>query len=84
VLLWHWQGYFTTYAARYVARSRLLPARRPRLEIGKRSLQRRIGSRLHLPHKHPARLDLYRHFYEKSDFGDLLRDGVWWKRDVFA
>jgi hypothetical protein len=88
VLIWHWQSYFASYAAKYLLRRKLLGALTPRLrvqfELGRDSLEDRIAVRVNSAIGQGSRLVLYKYFYERADFSGLLRDGVWWKQGVFS
>ena len=71
VAIWHMQSYFVVYLKKFLNRKMFLPFRK-NATLG--NVTRGAGS---------SRLRVYRQFFEKEDFSQVLNDRVWWEKGVW-
>ena len=86
VLFWHMQSCFNFYLAKYILRKRLfwmLPMGRLPLYLESRGLEDFINKKANRFLNHAARLNVYKYFFEKSDFSGVMSNRTWWKKGVF-
>jgi hypothetical protein len=83
VMLWHMQSSFSAYLGNFIFRKRCLPWQAGRLQPqGWEAKLRRWGQK-YFRLQPLSRLDIYRYFFEQSDFQELFTEQNWWRPDVF-
>jgi hypothetical protein len=83
VMLWHMQSSFSAYLSNFIFRKQYLPWQSGQLQPqGIEAKLRRIGQK-YLPFPPLTRRDVYRYFFEQSDFQELFTEKTWWRSQVF-
>lgn len=86
VFFWHMQSHFSNYLSRYLIMSRLLRCTNQTVTYetdGTHDLKNRIAVMLEKVMAY-SRFDVYRFFFDETDFSPVFRNVIWWKAGVFA
>ncbi|QWV95082.1 hypothetical protein KP004_07860 [Geomonas oryzisoli] len=85
VLTWHMQSDFNLYLSTFLFRKRFMPWVGGRLanHLVEPTFPYRLGSLFSRLCGGYTRLDVYRYFFERHDFGEVFADRTWWDRGAF-
>lgn len=85
VLTWHMQCDFNLYLSTFLFRKRFMPWERGRLanHLVEPTFPYRLGSLFSRLSGGCTRLDVYRYFFGRHDFGEVFSDRTWWDRGGF-
>jgi hypothetical protein len=86
ILFWHLQSCFNFYLAKYMLRRkffRFLPMGRLNLNLAPKGVEDFINKKLAPYLQHTTRLNVYKYYFDQSDFGGILTNRVWWKEGTF-
>ena len=88
VLIWHMQSSFNEYLGKFMFKRKYMGKGLKRLsnDLGKKDLVYYMHDFFvrYLRGKANSRLDVYRYFFEKHDFSEVLTDKTWWQAGAFA
>jgi hypothetical protein len=86
VLFWHMQSCFNFYLSKFILRKKYIkffPAVRLDLHLQARGLEDYINKKLRRFLNHTSRLNVYKYFFEQSDFSGIFKKNIWWKTGTF-
>lgn len=86
VLFWHMQSCFNFYLSKFISRKRFYPflnLKKLDLNLNCTGFEDNFTKRFGDLFNYRSRLSVYKYFFEKHDFSEILKNKIWWKEGVF-